>query len=768
MNRLRYGRAAEQWLDGLPLGNGYQGVVCLGRPDSTTLLVNEGSAWSGDAGSPARGLPVHGGAGTLAAVREALDAGDPARAGVLARDLQGSHCQAFLPFLGLELSWEALGPGISRELDLDAATATHVVEAGRQESFASHPHRVVVHRFTATRPVAVTVTLGARVGRDVDVRATGDEIVARLRLPSDVVSDWVDPVSPVRYGSDSRPGAGVVRGWIEGAPGVDLASPVALEPGQSLTLVVATGTSDVRASHRLIAALRRRGRRAAADGYPTLAAHHRDDVAALLAPCALVLPEGPHSALDTDLRVQRWEREPEADPALPALLFSYGRYLLVQSSRPGGLPANLQGIWNDELPPPWSSDFTLNINTEMTYWAAEPTGLAECVDPLVDLLARIAHTTGRDAARVTYGLPGWVAHHNSDAWGHAAPVGDGDGDPSWANWPMGGTWLCAHLLERIRHSARPDDAWLAEAAWVVAGAVEFWLAWIRPAGPAGFADTAPATSPENRYLHGGAPVALAASTAMDRALLETLVELSDQLGRRGHRVPGADRLASLVSRMAPYAVTPAGTLVEWDRPLEEEDPRHRHQSHLAAVFPLRRPLPPAVLHAARATLKAKGTESTGWSLAWRGCLWARMGDAEAAWECARRAMRPATGAGDGAPRHRGGLYPNLFSAHPPYQIDGNLGLVALMVEMLLDSRADGDTVVIEPLPALPASWPSGSVRGLVATGGVRVDIDWDLAVTTVTLTSPVPRPARVWGREFMVTPGTPVVFSTDAAAAAVR
>ncbi|MDP3949662.1 glycoside hydrolase N-terminal domain-containing protein [Microbacterium sp.] len=786
MHRLEFASPAAEWVEALPIGNGRLGAMIYGREEHELIWLSEGSVWSGPGRHPdPHPVSAETARSAISASRAAIAAGDYVAAEDSLRLLQHSYPQSFQPLARLRRTIGAPAPDPSPQVDvvperdnsltIDGGDAQNSADYARgldlrtavawtrgseidQRAFVSDQHQVLVIEVSASqRPVSFVLDSPLRLEQ---AEARGSEVWAVLRAPDDVVPAYQRVADPVRWADDPRGvQAAVALRAIGGSVRTRSTSAgLVVEVDGDTTLIVAVQTTFTELGHDpepdgadAVARARKLCQDAIGIGVRRL---HDEHAAAHFelydrAELRLGTPDSTSSrdaiVADTDALVDAAAAGFADAPELVALLFNYGRYLLISSSRPGGTPANLQGLWNQQMQPPWSSNFTMNINLEMNYWLAETTGLTECTDPLFRLIEALSERGREPAARI-YGSSGWVAHHASDIWAFSDPMGDGTHDPAWAFWPFAGVWLTSHLVDRITFT---HDRAAARRFWpVLTGATRFVLDWLEPRAD-GSLGTSPSTSPENRFVApDGAVSSVAADSTMDlelsRNLLRSLLRVADDYGLRSESEGLCAEAEAALIRIPEIGVDRDGLLREWATLDKMHDPHHRHIAHLVGVHPTDAPPTTRTSEAASRSLTARGDEGTGWSLAWKMAMRARLHEPEAVGRLldlfVRRNVEIEPGPGGG--RWRGGLYRNLFSAHPPFQIDGNLGLVAALVECLVQSHAG----CLELLPALPPGLPDGEVRGLRARGGLIVDLRWSagaLADATITPLSEGARSVRV-------------------------
>lgn len=742
--RLHYDRPARYFEEALVIGNGTLGgtIYCNSRCDRISL--NDITLWTGE--------PYHdradsaANAETLRQIREALDHEDYARANELQKQLQGHYSENYQPLGQLTMRhryWRTkMAPSddpdvetrkYSRWLDISEATAgcsyTFRQSEIRKDYFCSYPDQVMVVRLRSSKPISIGLKMDSQLPHSVSIadnEMVVDGYAAYHSLPHYTYQEqmfWYDSARGTHFRTIVKVLVGEVTARTTGS--------MTVRGEKEIVLLIANATSfngfdkdPVKEGADYKRIVRQRIDNASQYSYSQLLSRHKEDYKEYFDRVELDLGKTPRriAKLPTDEQLRRYTDLEEHNPDLEELYFQFGRYLMISSSRTPWVPATLQGLWNESVLPPWSSNYTTNINLEENYWPAEVANLSEMHMPLMQFMKHL-DSGGRQTAKDYYGVnKGWCVAHNTDIWAMTNPVGLQSGDPSWANWNMGGAWLSTHIMEHFRFTR--DTQFLREYYPVLKGAADFCMGWVVEKDSVWV--TMPSTSPENMYRTPSGVVAATmyggtADVAIMRQCLSDAIEASRTLDcDTGFR----DKAARMLDRLPGYKIGRQGNLQEWYHDWEDADPHHRHQSHLIGLYPghsIER-CDTALINACAKTLEIKGSETTGWSTGWRINLYARMGDGEAAYKTFRRLLKyvsPDNYQGEDAVRG-GGTYPNLLDAHSPFQIDGNFGGTAGVCEMLLQSCEEKNAY----LPALPKAWKKGRVRGLRSRTGETLDISW--------------------------------------------
>lgn len=730
---LYYKSPAKNWLEALPLGNGSLGAMVFGKTDVEHFRLNSDTFWTG---YPKKARIEPDCYESFLKARELSLKGENDKAQkLIEKKCLGNWTQSYLPLCDISVEIKASGKrkNYERKLSLEEAVFSASYKLGEndyfEEAFISKPKDAFVSRFSCAEKgeLNLSVSLSSKV-RSAVFTNNGFLVIDGV-APSDskVNRESFGPGRGDSFYSRSPEKQGI---RFRGALTVKTDGTVAYKKEKiditnasyAEIIFVTENSFNGYDKHPVLSgkeyknACLNKLQNVIGFDYETLKKEHIDDYKGLFSRVSLDLGSENKGDIPTSKRLKLL-KDGNSDPGLYSLMFNFGRYLIISASREGSQPSTLQGIWNDKLNPPWNSNYTVNINTEMNYWPVLMCDLAECNLPLVEMVKDLS-VTGRAVAKERYRADGFCVNHNVDLWRYASPV---YGDAQWAFWPLSGGWFCEHLYNHYLYTN--DLEFLRNTAFpIMTEAAKFFLSLLVPDGD-GYLIFAPSTSPENTYLFNGKPVSVSQTTTMTMSIIKelfaNLVKAAEKLGVSNETVQNAKEK---LPKLLPFKIGSEGQLLEWYNDEPEAEPHHRHKSHLYGLHPSNLITPdetPELANACRRSLERRGDNGTGWSLGWKINMWARLWDGNHALKLLKMQLNPVPSTGNIS--RGGGTYPNLFDAHPPFQIDGNYGYVSGVCEMLLQSR-EGKIFL---LPALPDEWKNGSVKGLKAVGNIKVDISWE-------------------------------------------
>jgi alpha-L-fucosidase 2 len=735
--KLWYKSPAHFFEESLPIGNGRLGASIYGGINIDTLYLNDLTLWTG---KPADNFQNKNAYQYLPLVREALFKEDYRAADSIQKNIQGHNSQYYQPLATIYITDNKSGNATEYYRDLnisDAISTVTYVRNGikyKREYFASNPDKVIAIKLSADHPHAIDCEIALTSQLNHGIKAKNNQLTMTGYAKC-------DPENSIHFCSMLM---------AKNNDGEILAtdSTLQLRNVTEATLYFVNETSFNGFDKNPVTEGRDEINATADDAwhlvnysYDQIRERHLADYHQMFNKLTLSINNNQPDTIRTTVeQLKDYTDKKENNNYLESLYFQYGRYLLISSSRTSGVPANLQGLWNKNITPAWRGNYTMNINLEENYWPAEVANLGELVSPLYDFIKALS-VTGRYTAQHFYNInQGWCASHNSDIWAMSNPVGECNESPSWSNWNMGGAWMVSTLWEHFAFGQ--DKRYLKDIAYpLMKGAADFCMAWLidNPKNPDELI-TAPSTSPENIYLtdHGYRGCTVYGGTADMAIIRECLNNTLNAAKILNTDTDEQKKLTETIRRLRPYHIGKQGNIQEWYHDWADADPQHRHQSHLIGLYPghqITVNKTPDLCKAATRTLEIKGDRTTGWSTGWRISLWARLHNNQKSYQLLRRLLNYVTpDEYNGADRrHEGGTYPNLFDAHPPFQIDGNFGGTAGICEMLVQSDINGE---IELLPALPKEWKDGVIKGICARGGYTINITWkDNKVKNATIKS---------------------------------